>query len=335
MPGDGVLVLGAAGFLGQHVVDALRAEGVEPRCGRRARGNVLGLRARRATMVVADLDEPATLDAAMAGCGTVVHVAGHYPRLSTDRDATLARGLRQTDAVVRAARAAGVRRLVYVSSTATVRPVPGRPSAEADRYPAPPGVGVYHDLKWAMEARLDGVADLDVRVALPSGCVGPGDLRFGTAGMLLALARGDDPPHPDGTVSLVDPRDAAVGIARLARVDDAPRRLVLSAVDARLHALLVRLADRYGVAPPRPPLDPEAAVALADRAEAEVAGTPRRPAMSREIVDLALHSAVVDGTLATRALGVRYRPFAETLDDFDAWARRLGALPPSPPEARP
>lgn len=329
-----VLVLGANGFIGQHVVDALRAEGVEPRCGRRARANVLGLRKRRAHMVLADLDEPSTLRAAMRGCDVVVHAAGHYPRTSTQRDDTLRLGVRQARDVARVAHEAGVSRLVYVSSTATVAPRARGPSNEDDVFPAPPGFGVYHDLKWAMERVFFQAGGPELRVALPSGNVGPGDLRLGTASLLVALARGEDPPHPDGLVSLVDPRDAAVGIARLAVLDRAPGRVILSAATVGLHALLGVLARRYGVPAPRSPLSAEAARTLADAAEREAVARRSRPALVREIVDLVNHGVPLDGSLAERTLGVKYRPFSTSLTDFEAWAQRLGFFP-TPPEARP
>lgn len=332
-PTGDTLVLGANGYLGLHVVDALRAHGVEPRCGRRARANVLGLLSRKSRMVQVDLDAPDTLDAAMSGCRTVVHVAGHYPRHSLRREETLALGERQAHAVVDAARRAGVRRLVYVSSTATVAPSDG-PSSERHTWPGPPPLGVYHALKHRMEAIFMAAGDLDVRVALPSGCVGPGDLRMGTSALLVALARGIDPPHADGLVSLVDPRDAAAGIALLALRDDAPRRVILSASTWPLHGLLVHVADHYGVAPPSPALPAAAALALAEEAEREAERTRTRARMSREIVELTVYGVPLDASLSTAALGVTYRPFAATLADFDSWATRLGFLP-SPPEARP
>lgn len=323
---DDVLVLGANGFLGLHVVDALRAEGVEPRCGRRRRSNVLGLLSRRANRVLADLDEPESLRAAMAGVHTVVHLAGHYPRHSLDPAGTLAIGVRQTRSVLDAAKEAGVRRIVYVSSTATVAPSDTGPSTEADRFDTPPNFGLYHRLKWAMEEVFADAGEVDMRVSLPAGCIGPGDLRVGTSAMLVALARGDDPPHPNGTVSLVDPRDAAVGIARQALRDDAPRRLILSGRSVGLHPLLVEAAAQLNVKPPSPPLPAEIMLARAREAESAAAG--KRSALSQEIVELAVYGVPVDGTLASRALGVSYRSFADSLSEFVRWATPLGFLTP-------
>ena len=330
-----VLLLGSNGFLGLHALDALRALGAEPRCGRRRRSNVLGLRARKAAMVPADLDDPDALSRAMAGCEVVVHVAGHYPKTSLDPQTALHTGLSQSDRVLDAAAAAGVRRLVYVSSTGTVAPAPGGgPSDERHTFPTSPGHGVYHDLKWAMEQRFAEETRLQTIIACPAACVGPGDLRVGTSAILVGLARGMDPPHPDGWVSLVDPRDVGQGLARLALDPSPPHRVLLSGGSYRLHALLERLARRYGVARPSAPLSPDKARFLADAAEAAAAGTPDRPALSREIVDLVIHGVPLSTSRAEDALGLRWTSLQRTLDDFDGWARRLGIVP-SPPEIHP
>lgn len=332
---DEVLVLGANGYLGLHVVDALRAEGVEPRCGRRKRSNVLGLLSRKANRVLADLDDPATLREAMAGVRTVVHVAGHYPRTSLDPAGSLALGLRQATTLREIAEEAGVARFVYVSTTATVAPrADGQPSTEADVFPAAPDWGLYHSLKWEMERVFCASTRMEVRLALPAGCIGPGDLRVGTSAMVVALVRGMDPPHANGVVPLVDPRDAAIAIARMAVRDEAPARLILSAESLRLHDVLVRAAATLGLPAPSPARSDADFLALARRSEEESLQTGKRPALSVEIAELTVHGVPLDGTLATRALGLHYRPSTESLTDFVRWATPLGFFAHSP-ESRP
>ena len=324
------LVLGAGGFLGVHLVEALQAGGVTPRCGRRRRSNVLGLRRLGVPLVLADLDEPASLVAAMDGCDTVFHLAGHYPRLSLEGDVALATGTRQMRHVLVAAAAAGVRRLLYVSSTATVAPAASGISDERHVHAAAPGHGTYHDLKWAMEAMAAREDRFEVTTACPGACLGPGDLRVGTSALLIALSRGLDPPHPDGVVSPVDVRDVALALTRLAALPDAPPRVLLAESSRPLHALLVELAAHYRVAPPAPPLPAAAAIALADAEEQRARAERRRPLIAREIVDLILHSVPLDTRLARVVLDLRFRPLAETLDALDGWARRVGLMQEPP-----
>ncbi len=321
------LILGAGGFLGLHALDALRALGEEPRCGRRARSNVLGLRSRKARMASADLDDEASLVEAMRGCDRVLHLAGHYPRTSLDPATATRTGLEQSRRVLNAAAAAGVQRLVYVSSTATVAPNPEGLSDERHSYPSPPSHGLYHALKWQMERLFLDEQRFEVRVACPSGCLGPGDLRVGTSALLIALARGMDPPHPDGTVALVDARDVGQGLARLLLAERAPKRLILSAENHRLHELLCSVAPRYGVPEPSPALSAAEAIARADEEEARSVRENRRPALSREIVDLVVHGQPLSARLAEEQLGLRWTPLSQTLDALDAWARRLSLIP--------
>jgi len=325
-----VAVLGAAGFLGVNLVDALLAHGEHPRCVRRQRTNVLALRQRKVTMVTADLDRRDEVHEALLGAGTVFHLAGHYPRHCLDPARSLETGLRQLSNVLDAAAAARVKRLVYVSSTATVAPAAGRPSNEHDVFTDEPRHGLYHALKWRMEALALAERRLEVVVACPAACLGPHDLRVGTSALLVALARGLDPPHPDGLVSWVDARDVALALVRLGTGGAPPKRVILSAGTTRLHALMIALARRYGVAAPSPALPAARAIALADAEEARARVDGDRARLSREIADLIVHGVELDATLARTTLGLGFRPLETTLDAFDAWARRVGTLPPHP-----
>lgn len=324
------LVLGAGGFLGLNLVEELLAAGVAPRCGRRGRGNVLVLRKLQVPLVRAELDAPLELEQAMDGCATVFHLAGHYPRLSIDPTGALATGLGQLRNVLEAAASAGVKRLVYVSSAATAAPAPSGSSDETDVYPARPGHGAYHDLKWEMERVALAEDRFEVVVACPGACLGPWDLRVGTSALLVATARGLDPPHPDGWINLIDARDVATALLRLSTLPSPPRRVLLSGGNHRLHPLLRELALHYGVAPPSPPLAADRAIALADAEEARAAREGGRPAVAREIVDLIVRGVPLDTRLAEDALGLRCRPLAETLSATDAWARRMRLIPDGP-----
>ena len=100
-----VLVTGANGRTGRAVVDALQARGVTARGLVRRPEHGDRLAAMGAEAALGDLEDAASLDAAVAGCGAVIHIGPPmYPR-----------EVETTDAMLQAARANGVGRFVYYS----------------------------------------------------------------------------------------------------------------------------------------------------------------------------------------------------------------------------
>ena len=326
-----VAVLGAGGFLGLNTVRAFLDAGIKPRCGRRPRGNVLGLRGLGAPLVVTDFTQPETLREAFRGVDVVVHAAAHYPRFSTEPQETIARGLKELETVLDAAVAAHVRRLVFVSSTATVAPRDAAPSTEGDVFSGCPDWGTYHALKWNLEHRLRDEGRLEVVVACPAACLGPYDWKVGTSALLVATVRGVPPPHPKGRITTVDARDVGQALVLMATADAPPERLILANEAFDAHELLVMLAARYGAPPPPAALEPDAARELADAQEHEAQKTGGRAALARELVDLIVHSPRLDAS-RSRNFGLTYRPLSDTLDAWDSWAMRMGLLQRPRPE---
>jgi len=117
-----VAVTGAAGFVGGHLVDVLRGQGHGVRCLVRKPAQAGRLSALGCELVEGGLDREHALRSLVAGCDTVFHVAG---ALAARSEAELLAVNRDGSArLARLARAAGVRRLVYVSSLAVTGPAP-------------------------------------------------------------------------------------------------------------------------------------------------------------------------------------------------------------------
>lgn len=116
-----VLVTGAAGFLGRHLIDSLRKDGVFVRALIRPGGKRLPPEDEGYVEVVeADLCDPCSINGAFAGIDTVFHLAGLYrPGCSDALIAELRRvNVETTSNVVTASLSAGVRRFIHLSSAA-------------------------------------------------------------------------------------------------------------------------------------------------------------------------------------------------------------------------
>lgn len=329
------LVVGGTGFLGLALVDALQRAGVEVTVTRRRHSITLFADRLGVQWRQADLDDPSSLRDALQGFEIVFLTGGYYPRYSTDRDGSIARGVRQIRHAAEAARAAGAR-LVYTSSIATLGPrSDGRPSTEDDVPSAIPAESVYRATKWAMERELERhIAEgLDAVTLLPGGCLGPGDARLGTGGLFVGTVRGALPWMVDGRVHVVDVRDVAAATLRAARVAPPGARYVLSGHERRLSELLSAVALRYGGRAPPERLDVEAARARADAEERAAQPRKQRVPMPRELVDIIAWGIPLSSARAEEELGFAPRPLRQTLDDAHAWFQRMKYVPPSAQEA--
>ncbi len=322
------LVIGGTGFLGLALVDTLIEAGVEVTVTRRRHSITLFAGRRGVAWREADLDQPESLREAMQGFELVFLTGGHYPRYSTQREASIERGVAQIRAAAEAARGVGAR-LVYTSSIATLAGRDDGPSSEDDVPDSMPEESVYRATKWAMERELERqqAQGLDAVTLLPGGCLGPGDARLGTGGLLVGTVRSMLPWMIDGRVHVVDVRDVALAQLRAAEGAAAGARFVLSGHERRLSDLLQEVATRFGGQPPRERLEPDEARQRADREEREAEPKKARVPMPRELVDIIAWGIPLSSARAEAELGFSPRPLNDTLDDAHAWFQRMKYVP--------
>ncbi len=322
------LVIGASGFIGLHVVDQLLARGIEVRVTCRKSTPTIFLRRRPVERAAGSLEEPAALREAMRDCDVVMLTGAYYPRYSLDLQASLEQGVTQVRNACNAALESQVPRFIYTSSIATLASVSGRAANEDDVALVAPIGSVYRAVKWAMEREVDkaAAAGLSVVTLLPGGCIGEGDLRMGTSGLLVLSVRGELPFWVDGMVNLVDVREVAS--AHVAAIDAPGTRYCLSAQDFRFGALLQQLVARYGGRLP-PRLDLHEAQRWAEAEERSAAPRKARVAFPRELVDVIASGQAVDCTRARAELGTPLSSVIPAFDRAHAFFRRFGVIPAS------
>jgi NADH dehydrogenase len=145
-----VLVTGATGFVGPHIVHALRARDLPVRALVRDPRRGTRLEAWGAELVEGDVTDPATLGAALAGADVVVHLVAIIQGRPVDYERVMVRG---TANVVAAAREAGTKRFVLMSALGT---------SEETKDTVP-----YFRSKWEMEQTVKA-SGLDYVIFRPS-----------------------------------------------------------------------------------------------------------------------------------------------------------------------
>ena len=111
-----ILVTGATGFVGPHIVHALRVEGRQVRVLVREGTDTTRLATWGCELAVGDMTDPASLERAVEGCDAVVHLVAILTGKPAEFERVMSVGTRD---LVAAASAAGVRRFVLMSALGT------------------------------------------------------------------------------------------------------------------------------------------------------------------------------------------------------------------------
>jgi dihydroflavonol-4-reductase len=315
-PGGRAAVTGATGFLGRHVVSALRRVGAEVVALVRRHSAAAELAAAGIGHAVAPLDDPAALSDALSGCRWLFHVAG---AVSFD-DWEICREVNVdgTRRVLAAARAAGVRRVVHTSSVVAVgasrRP---KPLDETHAWDLARFEVAYVTTKREAEAvALAGAGgDTEVVIVNPTCVVGPDDTTASEFGLLCRrFWRGSVPFVLSGGSNFADVRDVADGHLRAALAGRPGERYLLGGEDRRWRDFFTDLCRVAGRAIPRFPLPTPLAAAVAHLERGRA-----RPRLTVGQARLAGLYFFADSGKARRELGYAPRPLRRTLADAYAW----------------
>jgi nucleoside-diphosphate-sugar epimerase len=160
-------ISGGAGFLGLHLARRLLADGEQVRTLDVAALDDAELE-RSVEESRGDVRDPARVGELVAGADVVVHAAAALP-IQASRESIRSVNVRGTENVLRAARDAGVRRVIFISSTAVYGVPDKHPIEESD---ALVGVGSYGESKIDAEA-LCRVAAVETTIVRPKTFIGP------------------------------------------------------------------------------------------------------------------------------------------------------------------
>ena len=328
--GDVTLVTGVSGFVGAAVARALDAAGVRVRGLARAsspRGNLEGFAGE---LVTGDLRDPAAVAAAMTGVRRLYHVAADYRLWAPDAEEIVRNNRLTTATVMAAALTAGVERIVYTSSVATLRPLDG--GAADETRPATPGqaIGAYKRSKVEAERLVEELVatrGLPAVIVNPSTPIGPGDVKPTPTGRIIVeAANGRMPAFVDSGLNLVHVDDVAQGHLRAMEQGRIGERYILGGQDVTLAEMLRVIAALVGRAPPRVrlPRAPLMPLAWANEALARVTG--KEPFLTRDALKMSAHAMFFSSAKAERKLGHRARPYTAALADAIDWFRAQGRI---------
>eukprot|EP00898_Chlorokybus_atmophyticus_P004473 jgi/Chlat1/5026/Chrsp32S08953 len=321
------VVTGGTGFLGEHVVRELVHKRhhvrVIARSGFHPNSSDLHNNDLVTLIPASVLSPPADLAAHLANADGVFHLAGAVEHTRRAGEVEKMRQLHVTGTinVLEAANLAGVRRVVYASTSGVVA-VSKDPAFVADDTAsyAEKVVSAWPYYSTKLEAEKAALAcakrlGVELVVMRPTLLLGPGDWRLSSSRTVLDLLTGQVPLIPSGGLSLVDVRDAAVAFVEAMRSGRPDATYLLGAGN-------LTLADYFGRVPD------EMAFAMAAAATG-IKGLFGRwdPSLDPVVVEMSQHFWYCNASLARRDLTFKPRPVDETVADTVSWLQTNMAAP--------
>ena len=325
-----VLITGASGFVGSAILRCLLAEGAAVRALVRRTSDRRNLDGLDVEVVTGDLGDRRSLARAVRGCEAVFHVAADYRLWTRDADAMMRTNIGGSRDIVRAAAEAGVARIVYTSSVATLGlNADGSPADEDTEVTLSDMIGPYKQSKFMAEEEVLRLAhrhDAPVVIVNPSTPVGPRDIKPTPTGrMIVEAASGRMPAFVDTGLNIVHVDDVAQGHLMAWRRGEIGQRYVLGGDNMALRDILAGIAQAAGRRPPRIRIPHGAIMPIAYLAEAWTRITGgTEPFVTVDGIRMARKKMYFSSAKAERALGYRHRPAAAALNDAVAWFRDNG-----------
>ena len=322
------LVTGATGFVGSAIMRALLARGDSVRVLVRPRSNRHNVANLAVEVVEGRLEDEASLRRAIHGCTRLIHAAADYRIWVPDPAAMMRANVEGTRALMRAALAEKVERVVYTSSVATLGHVEGgiadedTPSVLADK------VGPYKQSKFLAEelVRRMAVEDgLPVVIVNPSTPVGPGDVKPTPTGrMIVEAASGRMPAYVDTGLNIVHVEDVAQGHLLAMEKGRIGERYILGGDNRSLADILAGIARLTGRRPPRIKLPRAPLYPLAVAAELWARLSGHEPFVTVDGLKMSRWHMFFSSAKAERELGYHHRSADEALNAAVDWFRSTG-----------
>jgi dihydroflavonol-4-reductase len=308
-----VLVTGATGFLGRHLIPLLLERGDEVRALVRSSTDPADLERAGVDVVHGDVTAGAeAMKRAAAECGCIFNLAGvvsHEPK-----DLPFLRDVNVTGVENVLWGAEGSARLIHVSSVAAIGPSDApTPVDETHDFPRWAQALPYAATKHAGEQKVRTAVrerGVDAVIVNPGFLLGPGDVYGVSTWHVKRYLQGTLRTHTLGGLSNVDARDIAAGLVASADRGEAGKRYILTSREGNLshEAFFRRVATITGVRRRMVPIPR----ALARRAP--VAPWPLKPGEVRA----AAHWWFFDPGRAESELGFSTRPIDDTIADTAA-----------------
>jgi dihydroflavonol-4-reductase len=326
---DLLLVTGASGFVGAAIANAARDAGYRVRVLVRPSSPRTNIEPTD-EVVIGDICDRASLVPALRGVRYLAHAAADYRLWSPTPEDIVGTNVEGTRTIMEEALRAGVERIVYTSSVATLELRDDMPADETRSLPEGKAIGAYKKSKVLAERVVEDMVQhrrLPAVIVNPSAPIGPRDVKPTPTGRIIVeCASGRMPGFVRTGLNLVHVDDVAAGHLAALRRGGIGERYILGGENVLLATMLADIAAIVGRRPPTLSFPIAALYPVALVAEAWARLTGQEPFATVDGLRMARHYMFFNDAKARRELSYTSRPYREGLADAIAWFRQAGYL---------
>jgi len=328
-----VLVTGANGHIGCHVVKQLQDDGHEVRAFVRPNSDRRGLEGLSPELAEGDIRDANAVSKAATGVDAIIHMAAVYKTMGADADSIVEPAIQGAKAVFNAAREHGIQRVVYTRSVASVGfsydPQTMLTSRDWNTDPHNP----YYLAKTRSEQTAQSLAKeygVELVVICPAIVMGPLDYRITPSNQLVKDWLNGVGQTYRGGLNLVDVRDVAQGhVAALTRGQPGGRYIV-GGENIEVREIGRLLKEMTGTKPIHLGTGRGLTLWTAKWVERICRLFGIKPPFTYDLVyEVVERYAYIDMSEAREALGLTPRSARETLRDTIAWLLQQEQLKPA------
>jgi len=324
-----IFVTGATGFVGHHVARELAAQGAELRMLVRKSSNLANLEGIAGETHVGDLSDPNSIRPAVRGCDAIMHVAADYRLWIPDPKTMYQANVEGTRQLLLLAREAGVRRVVYTSSVATMGfREDGIIVNEDTPVSLTNMVGHYKRSKFLAEKEAIAAAGAGQQVMIlnPTTPVGSHDTKPTPTGRIFVdFLNRKFPAYVDTGLNLVDVQEVARTHAAALEIGTPGRRYILGGENLTLKQILDKMSAITGIPSPTVKI-PFAVAATYAFFEENITGRllGKEPRATLEEVRMGRKKMYASSARAQQELGFRVAPVYPAMRMAIDWFRANG-----------
>lgn len=323
-----ILVTGATGLVGSHLITALVNRGKKVKALYRAAIPAFE-GADKAEWVKGDILDILSLEAAMQNIEQVYHCAAVVSFSPKKTELLNKTNIEGTANVVNACLAAGVKKLLFVSSVAALgRMRKNTLINETMNWSKETSNSEYGKTKYLAEMEVwRGIGEgLQAVIVNPTIILGEGDWAKGSTEIFKTIYN-EFPWYTDGVSGFVDVKDVIQAMVMLMESDVSAERFILNSENLAFREVFDEIAENFGKKPPHKKASPFLAslVWRWESIKAKLSGSD--PLLTKETANTAQAKIYFDNSkLLKQFPGFKYTPLKETIARICAWLKKKHRL---------